>query len=101
MRQPRWPKASRWRRATARAKTSLAVAVAADLHPQTRAVLQTRATPLGWQLVDFAPGDAAAIAACRPFAVVLQYPGTTGAIRDLRAEIRRGPCGWRAGYRRR
>jgi glycine dehydrogenase len=33
------------------------------------------------------PGDAAAIRAAQPFAVVLQYPGTSGAIRDLSAEI--------------
>ena len=72
--------------ATARAKTTT-IAVARDLHPQTRAVLQTRATPLGWTLADFAPSDTAAILAARPFAVVLQYPGTTGAIRDLRPEI--------------
>jgi glycine dehydrogenase len=71
----------------ARAKTSSVIAVAADLHPQTRAVLHTRATPLGWTLVDVAPEDAAAIRAAKPFAVVLQYPGTTGAVRDLRAEI--------------
>ena len=73
--------------AASRAKTSAVVAVAADLHPQTRAVLQTRATPLGWRLIDVTPGDTAAIRAAKPFAVVLQYPGTTGAIRDLRAEI--------------
>ena len=63
------------------------IAVCTDLHPQCRAVLATRARPLGWRLVDFAPGDIAAIAAARPFAVVLQYPGTTGAIRDLASEI--------------
>ena len=63
------------------------VAVATDLHPQTRAVLATRAAPLGSTLVDVAPGDAAAIGAANPFAVVLQYPGTTGAMRDLHAEI--------------
>jgi glycine dehydrogenase len=34
-----------------------------------------------------APGDVAAIRAAKPFAVVLQYPGTTGAVRDLTAEI--------------
>ncbi len=73
--------------AASRSKASTAIAVATDLHPQTRAVLQTRATPLGWRLVDVAQGDSAGIKACRPFAVVLQYPGTTGAIRDLRAEI--------------
>jgi glycine dehydrogenase len=73
-------------RAVARAKSDV-VAVATDLHPQSRAVLATRAAPLGWRLVDVAAGDVAATEAARPFAVVLQYPGTTGAIRDLRAEI--------------
>ncbi len=63
------------------------IAVAADLHPQTRAVLATRAWPLGFSLVDFAPGDTAAIAAAAPFAVVLQYPGTSGAVRDISGEI--------------
>ncbi len=63
------------------------VAVCADLHPQTAAVLATRAQPLGWTLAPFAPGDAAAIGAAQPFAVVLQYPGTSGAVRDLHAEI--------------
>ena len=63
------------------------LAVATDLHPQTRAVLATRAKPIGITLVDFAPSDLAAIAAAQPFAVVLQYPGTTGAIRELSPEI--------------
>ncbi len=70
----------------AKSKSSV-VAVAGDLHPQTRAVLATRAWPLGLELADVAPGDVAAIAAARPFAVVLQYPGTSGAVRDLSAEI--------------
>ncbi len=63
------------------------IAVAADLHPQTRAVLATRARPLGITLVDVAPADGAAIRAAKPFAVLLQYPGSTGAVRDLSAEI--------------
>ncbi len=63
------------------------LAVCTDLHPQTRAVLATRAAPLGIRLVDVAPGNTAAIGAANPFAVVLQYPGTTGAIRDLHGEI--------------
>jgi len=63
------------------------VCVCTDLHPQTRAVLATRAAPLGITLVNVAPGDTAAIGAANPFAVVLQYPGTTGAIRDLHTEI--------------
>ncbi len=73
-------------RAASRTKSRV-VAVCTDLHLQTRAVLATRAAPLGIDLVDFPPGDVAAIDAGAPFAVVLQYPGTTGAIRDLHAEI--------------
>ncbi len=63
------------------------IAIATDVHPQTRAVIATRAWPLGFVLVDFAPGDAAAIAAAKPFAVVLNYPGGTGEVRDLSGEI--------------
>ena len=69
-------------------KTSSDVlAVATDLHPQTRAVLATRAGPIGIELIDVAPGDVAAIGAAQPFAVVLQYPGTTGVVRELSPEI--------------
>ncbi len=63
------------------------IALATDLHPQTRAVVATRAAALGWTLADVAPGDIAAIAAAQPFAVLLQYPGTTGALRHLGEEI--------------
>jgi len=63
------------------------VAVAPDLHPQTRAVLATRAWPLGLDLVDIEPGDTAGIRELRPFAVVLQYPGTTGAVHDIEPDI--------------
>jgi glycine dehydrogenase len=73
--------------AVAKAK-STTLAVATDVHPQTRAVLATRARPLGIALVDVAPGDVAAIGAANPFALVLQYPGTTGAVRPLHEEIR-------------
>ncbi|MBB5372958.1 aminomethyl-transferring glycine dehydrogenase [Acidocella aromatica] len=66
---------------------SKVIAVAADVHPQTRAVIATRAWPLGWDLVDFHPGDIEAIAGAKPFAVVLNYPGSTGELRDLSAEI--------------
>ena len=58
--------------------------VGTDIHPQTRAVLATRAAPLGISLVDTAPG-AKPPEGC--FAVVLSYPGTDGAVRDLSAEI--------------
>ncbi len=63
------------------------IAVATDVLPQTRAVIATRAWPLGWEVVDFAPGDIGAIAGAKPFAVVLNYPGANGEIRDLSAEI--------------
>ncbi len=63
------------------------LAVATDLHPQTLAVLATRAKPLGITLAAVAPGDLAAIGAANPFALLLQYPGTTGALRDLSEEI--------------
>jgi glycine dehydrogenase len=63
------------------------MAVATDLHPQTLAVLATRAKPLGITLSFVAPGDLAAIGAANPFALLLQYPGTTGALRDLSEEI--------------
>ena len=57
--------------------------VADDLHPQTRAVLPTRAHR--WApVVDVRPAIGAIGA---PFAVVLQYPGTTGELRDLTREI--------------
>jgi glycine dehydrogenase len=63
------------------------LAVATDLHPQTRAVLATRAKPLGITLTPVEPGDLAAIGAANPFALLLQYPGSTGALRDLSEEI--------------
>jgi glycine dehydrogenase len=72
--------------ALSKAKSDV-IAVATDVHPQTRAVLATRAKPIGIVVVDVAPGDVDAIRAAKPFALLLQYPGSTGAIRDLGAEI--------------
>ncbi len=66
---------------------SRVVLVAEDVHPQTRAVLATRAAPLGLELRPLAPGDVACIAAAGAAGAVLQYPGTSGALRDLRPEI--------------
>jgi glycine dehydrogenase len=63
------------------------VLVATDVHPQTRAVLATRAAPLGIRLRDMAPGETAAIEVAGAACAVLQYPGTDGAVRDLRGEI--------------
>jgi glycine dehydrogenase len=56
-----------------------------EVHPQTLAVLRTRAEPLGWKLIvgdplaDFGGSDV--------FGVLLQHPGTSGAVRDLRPAI--------------
>jgi glycine dehydrogenase len=66
---------------------SKTIAVAKDVLPQTRAVIATRAWPLGWEVVDVAARDVEALAAAKPFAVVLNYPGACGEVRDLRAEI--------------
>ncbi len=63
--------------ALARAK-SATIAVATDVHPQTRAVLETRAAPQGWRIVDVPPGDLAALRTAAPFAVVLQIPRHLG-----------------------
>jgi glycine dehydrogenase len=72
--------------ATSKAKSDV-IAVATDVHPQARAVLATRAKPIGITLLDVMPGDVDAIRAAKPFALLLQYPGSTGALRDLSAEI--------------
>lgn len=56
-----------------------------NCHPQTIAVIRTRAEPLGWQVVVGDPAtdlDAQAV-----FGAVFQYPGSTGEIRDPRAWI--------------
>src|SRR5271165_5475286 len=63
------------------------IAVATDVHKQTRAVVATRARAVGIHLMDVAPGDLDAIRAAKPSALLLQYPGGTGAIRDLTPEI--------------
>jgi glycine dehydrogenase len=56
-----------------------------EVHPQTLAVLRTRAEPLGWTLIV---GDISAdLAGADVFGGLLQYPGTSGAVRDLRPAI--------------
>ena len=69
---------------TANAKTK-SFFVDHEVHPQTLAVLRTRAEPLGWNLVIGDPTtdlDEADV-----FGGLLQYPGTSGAVRDLRPAI--------------
>ncbi len=56
-----------------------------DVHPQTLAVLRTRAEPLGIKLVVGDPFSD--LADAEVFGGLLQYPGSSGAVRDLRPAI--------------
>src|SRR6266852_9668118 len=56
-----------------------------DCHPQSIAVLRTRAEPLGWQIVVGDPMTA--IDPTKVFAALLQYPGCSGEVRDFRPAI--------------
>ena len=59
--------------------------VSRDTHPQTIAVLRTRAEPLDWTIVV---GDSAAdLENIDVFGALFQYPGTFGEIPDLRGPI--------------
>jgi glycine dehydrogenase len=57
--------------------------VDADCHPQTIAVVKTRAEPLGLEVVVGDPAGGAGLAGEAIFGVLVQYPGSSGAIRDL------------------
>jgi glycine dehydrogenase len=59
--------------------------VDAEVHPQTLAVLRTRAEPLGWNLVIGDPAND--LDRADVFGGLLQYPDTSGAVRDLRPAI--------------
>ncbi len=59
--------------------------VDADVHPQTIGVLRTRAEPLG---IDVVVADLAdALPDHEVFGLLLQYPGSSGAVRDLSGVI--------------
>jgi glycine dehydrogenase len=58
--------------------------VADDVLPQTLEVIRTRATPIGVEVVVGAAEDAAHAQA---FAVLLQYPGVDGVVRELKPII--------------
>ncbi|MBR0696333.1 aminomethyl-transferring glycine dehydrogenase [Bradyrhizobium lablabi] len=65
--------------------TAQAFFVDKEVHPQTLAVMRTRAEPLGWTLIVGDPLtdlDKADV-----LGALLQYPGTSGAVRDLRPAI--------------
>jgi glycine dehydrogenase len=59
--------------------------VDSEVHPQTLAVLRTRAEPLGWNLIVGNP--LADLDKADVLGALLQYPGTSGAVRDLRPVI--------------
>ena len=65
------------------------IVVAGDAHPQTIEVIQTRAKPLGLtvKLANSAQEWADALKGDDYFAVLAQYPSTSGRIDDLRAEV--------------
>src|SRR5262249_10890535 len=66
----------------------LAFFVDRDCHPQTIAVGQTRAEPLGWQVIIGDP-EGSELEPGAVFGALFQYPGSSGAIRDVRPAIGR------------
>ncbi|MCX7631444.1 MAG: aminomethyl-transferring glycine dehydrogenase, partial [Geminicoccaceae bacterium] len=58
-----------------------------DTHPQTIAVIETRARPLGIEVVLADPAQA--LDRLEPFAALVSYPGSSGRIRDLAPIARR------------
>ncbi len=63
---------------------STALFVADDVLPQTLEVVHTRAAPIG---VTVLTGPAESAAQADAFAVLLQYPGVSGVVRDLKPVI--------------
>ncbi|MEU7073208.1 aminomethyl-transferring glycine dehydrogenase [Streptomyces narbonensis] len=61
----------------------------ADALPQTIAVIETRAEPTGVEVVvaDLSDGIPAEIAERGVFGVLIQYPGASGAVRDIKPLI--------------
>ena len=69
-------------RRTSKAPADAVFVVDADVLPQTLAVIRTRAEPLGLEVV-VADVHADGLPDRDLFGVLLQYPGATGAVRDL------------------
>ncbi|RPK70286.1 MULTISPECIES: aminomethyl-transferring glycine dehydrogenase [unclassified Streptomyces] len=63
--------------------------VDADALPQTIAVIETRAEPTGVEVVvaDLSEGIPAEIAERGVFGVLVQYPGASGAVRDIKPVV--------------
>ncbi len=60
--------------------------VSSDCHPQTIAVVQTRARPLGIEVVTGDPESD--LKGADVFGVLLQYPGTGGAVKNIEDAIK-------------
>ncbi len=58
--------------------------VSSDVHPQTIAVLETRAKPIEVEIVI---GDASDVESLNCFGALFQYPGTSGEITDFSAAV--------------
>jgi len=56
-----------------------------NCHPQSIAVMRTRAEPLGWEIVVGDPQRD--LSAAEVFGAIFQYPGTDGEVRDFREQI--------------
>jgi glycine dehydrogenase (decarboxylating) alpha subunit (EC 1.4.4.2)/glycine dehydrogenase (decarboxylating) beta subunit (EC 1.4.4.2) len=68
-----------------KAKRANVFLVDEELHPQTISVIQTRAEPLGYEVIV---GDVEALLdQHEAFGAVVQYPGTSGVVRDFSALI--------------
>ncbi|MFZ6002610.1 MAG: aminomethyl-transferring glycine dehydrogenase [Actinomycetota bacterium] len=63
---------------------SQAFFVDAETHPQTIAVVATRAEPIG---IDIVVGDLSELDPSAVFGALIQHPGTTGVVRDLSPTI--------------
>jgi glycine dehydrogenase len=61
--------------------SSMRFLVDAHVHPQTLAVLRTRAEPLGWDIVTV--DERTELSECACFGGLFQYPGTYGHVPDL------------------
>ena len=90
-------------RRAGRAKSDAVFVVDADTLPQTLAVLETRAEPLGIRLhvTDLSGGWPTDLPEAGAFGVLLSYPGASGAVRDHRALAEAAHDAGAVGRRRR
>jgi glycine dehydrogenase len=65
--------------------TSTAFFVDSDVHPQTLALIQTRAEALGWSVLSGDPNTD--LATADVFGAIFQYPGSHGSIQDFTPHI--------------